>query len=185
MTSDVWRQGAVPSGIVQVDVQNPTTDQASTVKANWVSTLGGQRTVAVIGKAMSYTPVTWDAKDAQWLESRQFSVAECALMFGLRPEDLGAAFGAASGSTSYGNRTDDAIQRIVDAYSPVMLPIEQAWSRLIPGRASVRGNAEALFRATTRERYQAPARPSDRHRDRRRVPRAGGQATRPGRLVHR
>lgn len=154
MTSGVWRHGAVPSGVVQLDTANPTTGQADLVKANWVSVLGGRRTVAVTGKAMTYTPITWSAEDAQFLESRQFSIAEAAIIFGLKPEDLGASFGAASGTESYGNRTDDAVQRITDAYMPVTLPIEQAWSRLIPGRNFVRGSAEALLRSTTRERYE-------------------------------
>lgn len=154
MAADVWTEGAVPSGLVQLDVANPTAEQASTVKANWVNTLGGRRTVAVIGKAMTYTPVTWSAQDAQWLESRQFSIAECALLFGLRPEDLGSSFGASSGALSYGNRSDDAIQRIADAYAPVMLPIEQAWTRLLGDGRTVLGNPESLLRSTTRERYE-------------------------------
>lgn len=154
MANTVWREGAVPSGIVQLDVDMPTTDQATTTKSNWIGAIGGRRTVAVIGKKMTYTPVNWSAQDAQWLESRQFSIAEAALMFGLRPEDLGSSFGASSGAMSYGNRTDDAIQRITDSYLPVMTPVEQAWSRLIPGRSFVRGNVEALLRSTTRERYE-------------------------------
>jgi hypothetical protein len=154
MAASVWREGAVPSGIVQMDKPNPTVDEATTVKTNWIGIHGGRRTVGVIGKAMTYVPVTWSAQDAQWLESRQFSIAECALMFGLRPEDLGSSFGASSGAMSYGNRTDDALQRITDAYMPVMLPIEQAWSRLIPGRPFVQGNPEALMRSTPTEQVQ-------------------------------
>lgn len=153
MTSGVWQQGAIPSGIVQLQTEHPTQEQVSAVKAAWIGALGGRRTVAVTGNNMSYQPVTWNAQDAQWLESRQFSIAECALMFGLRPEDLGSSFGASSGAVTYGNRSDDALQRIVDAYTPVMLPFEQAWSRLIPGRNFVRGNVEALLRSTTEQRY--------------------------------
>jgi HK97 family phage portal protein len=153
MAGDVWRAGAVPSGHVQIDVANPTAEQAAVVKANWVGNLGGRRTVAVTGKNMTYTPVSWSADDAQFIESRQFTVAETALMFGLRPEDLGAVIGTSSGTT-YGNRTDDAVQRIVDAYTPVMVPFEQQWTRLLPGRQAARGNPEALLRSTTKERYE-------------------------------
>lgn len=154
MTSGVWQQGAVPSGVVTIEAQSPTQDQVAAVKAGWIGALGGRRTVAVIGKNMSYAPVTWNAVDAQWLQSRQFTIAECALMWGLRPEDLGSSFGASSGAMTYGNRTDDAIQRITDSYVPAMLPFEQAWSRLIPGKNFVKGNVESLLRSTTRERYE-------------------------------
>lgn len=154
MANSVWTNGAVPSGMVKLDVDQPTEAQATTVKGNFVSLLGGQRTVGVIGKRMEYTPITWSADDAQFLESRQFSIAETCLMFGLRPETLGTSFGTASGSESYGNRTDDALQTITDSYTPVMFPCEQAWSRLVPGRAFVRGSAEALLRSSTKERLE-------------------------------
>lgn len=157
MASSLWREGAIPSGLVQLDVDQPSAAQAGTVKANWVGTHGGKRTVGVIGKKMNYVPVPWSADDAQFLESRQFSIAETALMFGLRPEDLGSSFGAASGVQSYGNRTDDALQRIVDAYTPVMLPAEQAWSGLIPGRNKVLGDAEVLLRSTPEQRMELHA----------------------------
>lgn len=154
MASSVWQQGAVPSGVVQMDVDHPTQAQADMVKANWVTNLGGKRTVAITGKAMTYVPITWSAQDAQFLQSQQFTIAECALMFGLRPEDLGSSFGASAGAMTYGNRTDDALQRIIDSYTPVMLPIEQAWSRLIPGKNYVQGDVDALMRSTTKERYE-------------------------------
>jgi HK97 family phage portal protein len=157
MASSVWKGGAVPSGVVQIDIDLPTVEQSNTVKTNWVGKIGGERTVAVIGKRMNYTPVSWSADDAQFLESRQFSIAECALMFGLRPEDLGSSFGASTGALTYGNRSDDALQRIIDGYSPCMLPVEQEWSRLITGRNFVRGNPEALLRSSTRERYELHA----------------------------
>lgn len=150
----VWKEGAVPSGVVQLDVNFPTTDQATTVKTNWVNTLGGRRTVAVTGKAMTYTPIQWNARDAEFLESRQFSIAETTLMFGLRPEDLGASF-AGSSALTYGNRTDDALQRITDVYTPILYPVELPWSRrLLPPAVRMRGNPEALMRSTTRERYE-------------------------------
>lgn len=152
MANDVWSTGAVPSGIVQLDVDNPTAAQASTVKSNWISVLDGRRTVAVTGKRMSYTPITWNADDAQFIESQQFSVAMIALMFGLHPSDLDASIGG-SGLT-YANRQDNALERITESYTPVLLPIEQAWSGLIPGRNFVRGDVEALLRSTPKERLE-------------------------------
>lgn len=158
MTGNVFSQGAVPSGVVQLATDFPTQEQVDTVKAAWIANQGGRRTVAVTGRSMTYTPVSWSAADGQFLEGRQFSIAESALMFGLRPEDLGASIGSGSGTGhTYANRSDDSLQRITDSYVPVMLPFEQAWSRLIPGRNFVRGTVEALLRSTTRERYEIHA----------------------------
>jgi len=152
MANSVWKTGAVPSGVVQLAVDLPTQQQATDVKANWIGAVGGQRTVAVIGQKMTYTPITWNADDAQFIEAQQLTVAQVALMFGLHPSDLDASIGG-SGMT-YANRSDNALERIVDAYTPVMLPIEQEWSRLVPGKNFVRGNPEAMLRSTTRERYE-------------------------------
>lgn len=154
MAASVYREANVPSGIVQLDTPNPTADQATTVKTNWSAIHEGRRTVAVIGNKMSYTPVSWSSRDAEFLESRQFSIAESALMFGLRPEDLGASLAGSSGAITYGNRSDDALQRITDAYTPIMLPIELTWSRLTPDGVRMRGAPEALLRSTTRERLE-------------------------------
>lgn len=155
MANSVFENGAVPSVHLQVDVPNLGADQAALTRRNWEGAHAGRRGTGVTGKNVSVTPLSWSADDAQFLETQQFSVAQAALMFGLRPEDLGATVGGSS--LTYGNRTDDAIQRITDAYVPVMMPIEQAWSRLIPGRNFVRGNAEALLRSTTKERYEVHA----------------------------
>jgi HK97 family phage portal protein len=153
MANSVWQTGAVPSGIVQLDVDLPTQEQATTVKANWVSVVGGQRSVAVTGKRMTFTPITWSADDAQFIQSQQLSVAQIALMFGLHPSDLDASIGG-TGMT-YANRQDNILERVTESYTPVMLPIEQAWSRLIPGKNFVKGNVEALLRSTTMQRYEA------------------------------
>lgn len=154
MAGSVWRQGGVPSGIVQLDTPSPTQEQVSIVKSSWMGAIGGKRTVAVTGSKMSYQPVSWSASDAEFLASRQFSIAEAALLWGLRPEDLGSSFGASSGAVTYGNRSDDALQRITDSYMPVAVGFEEAWSRLLPGRNCVRADVEALMRSTPRERIE-------------------------------
>lgn len=153
MANDVFTNGAVPSGVVTIDTDIPSDDQVKAVKSAWIGALGGQRTVAVVGKRMNYQPVTWSAEDAQFLEAQQFSVAQMALMFGLRPEDLGASVGGSS--LSYANRQDDALQRITDSYVPVLQPIEEAWADLLPGRLTVKGNVEALLRSTTTQRFES------------------------------
>jgi len=152
MSNSVWREGAIPTGVVELDTKYPTKDQVDIVKSGWVSLLEGRRTVAVTGTAMKYTPLSWSADDAQFIESQQLTIAQIALMFSMSPTDLDASIGG-SGLT-YSNRSDNALQRIVDVYAPVMLPIEQAWSRLVIGRSFVRGNPEALLRSSTRERYE-------------------------------
>jgi HK97 family phage portal protein len=151
MGKSVYTSSAVPSGIITVDQDVPTKEQREFVEDQWTERYGGgPRGPAVIGKRMAYQPLSWSPRDAEFIEARQFSVAETTLMFGLRPEDLGAAIGGPG--MTYGNRTDDNLQRIIDSYDPLMRVVEDAWTDLVPG--AVKGEPEALLRSSTRERYE-------------------------------
>lgn len=152
--SSSWSTGAVPSAVIQLDQVNVKKETAEDIQTQWIENHGqGQRKPAVIGKALSITPLSWSPEDAQYCESVKLGVAQAALICGLRPGDLDAAIGG-SKVLSYGNREADALQRIQDSYSPWLSLIEQAWSQLIPGTNNVvRGNVEALLRTSTAERF--------------------------------
>ena len=77
-------------------------------------------------------------------------------MAGMRPEDLGAAI-AGGGGVTYGNRTDDGLQRVTDSYSEWLNLFEDAWTDLLPVGLEVRGNVEALLRTSTKDRYEVHA----------------------------
>jgi len=152
MSNTVFREGGVPSGVLELDTPFPTALQVKAAKEGWIGMLDGRKTVAVTGTATKYTPIAWSAEDSQFIEAQQFSVAASALIFGIAPSLLDATIGG-TGKT-YGNRQADQLAAVTESYSPVMAPLEQAWSRLIPGRNFVRGNVEALLRSSTRERYE-------------------------------
>jgi phage portal protein BeeE len=147
-----FRTGGVPAGIATIHQTDPVTqDQSDAVNTSWQTKFGhGQRKVAVLNENISFTPVAWSPHDAEFAETRRISVAEAALMVGLRPEDLGSSYGG-SGQT-YGNRSDDAIQRIVDSYTPWVEILETPFSDLV-GRP-VEADPEALLRLTPREREE-------------------------------
>lgn len=147
-----FKTGAVPSMTVQLDVDYPTIEQTDAAKSGIMTKLGsGKREPLVHGKAMTLSPVSWSPHDAEFIEARKLSSAEAALMVGLRPEDIGATLGEAS---TYGNRTDDSLQRITDSYGPWMSLIEGPFSDLLDPGQSVNGNPEALLRTSTRERLE-------------------------------
>lgn len=147
-----FRSGSVPSMTVQIDDPSPTEQQVDATKIGLMAKFGmGQREPLVHGSGMVVTPVSWSPHDAQFVEARQISYAEAALMVGLRPEDIGASLGT---SMTYGNRSDDALQRITDGYAPWMARIEGPLSDLLGEGYEVRGNPEALLRTSTRERLE-------------------------------
>lgn len=148
-----YKSGGVPTAVVQIDAAVPTAEQIQAVNDGWITAHGGgTRKPAIVGKNMNITPLSWSPADSEFVESRKLSIAEAALICGLRPEDLGASIGG-SGLT-YGNRSDDALQRITDSYSPWLNLIEQGWSDLLPANQTVEGNPESLLRMSTRERLE-------------------------------
>jgi HK97 family phage portal protein len=146
--------GGVPSTVITLDVNKVEKDVATQVQSDWIDAHGSaSRKPAVVPKTMSVTPLSWSPEDAEFIEARQLSIAEAAMMCGLDPSDLSASVGATS-SITYANATERNIQRVIEAYSPWMQRIERAWSELTPGRLKVRGNPEALQRTSTKERLE-------------------------------
>ena len=150
-----YRTGGVPAGVVTIDQTGPVTiDQTDTINDSWQTKFGNsQRKVAVLPKGLSFTPVSWSPHDAEFAESRRIGVAEAALMAGLRPEDLGSTFGG--GGMTYGNRTDDSIQRITDSYGSWTELLEQALTDLVGRTFDV--DPTALLRLTPREAAEVEA----------------------------
>lgn len=151
--TNTFKNGSVPSAIITLDTPVVEEDVAEAVQSRWINRHGaGERKPAVIGNKMKVEPIGWSNKDTEWIEGRKLSIAECALMCGLDPSDLSAAVG--NTSLTYANLTQRQLSRISDSYAPWMNLVEQAWSDLIPGNNYVRGNAEALLRTSTAERYE-------------------------------
>lgn len=148
------RTGSVPSMSVKLDVDVPTDEQVTAVKSGIISKLGGgKREPFVHGRIMDVSPLSWSPHDAEFVESRRITLAEAALMVGLRPEDIGATLG---GSLTYGNRSDDAVQRIVDAYTPWLERVEGPLSDLLEV-GEVKGAPEALLRLTPQQAEELEA----------------------------
>lgn len=141
MAADVYSRGAVPTGILTVD--RPTVDltQAEDTQDQWIGHHGGQRKPAVLPSGWKFQALSWSPEDAQFLQSRQFMVAEIALMAGVDPSDLGAALDSGQGSSiTYANIEQKQIARQTDSYGPWMRRFEEAWSDLLPGGDTARFN---------------------------------------------
>lgn len=152
MAQDTYSRGAVPTGVLTAPVPNPTPEQATEAKERWITAQGGSRTPAVVGNAWKFQPISWSPEDAQFLESRQFTVAEVALMFNLDPTDLGAAIGTTS--ITYQNVEQQEIGRLVDAYTPLMMRFEQAWSDLMPKDTTCRFVPENRLRVDAKTKAE-------------------------------
>ena len=150
-----FRTAAENSVIIQVDRPELTEQQASAIQQAWIDRhTSGVRRPAVLPKSMSVTPLTFSPADAQFLESKQLSIAEVAFMFLLDPTDLTTSVGA-GGTLTYANREQREIERLTHAVGPWLRRFEQAWADVLPGRRNIAFNVENLLRTDTLTRMQA------------------------------
>lgn len=152
LAADTYARGSVPSGTLTVDRPTINDKQAEDVQNQWIEKHGGNAAPAVLPKGWTFQPLTWSPEDAQFLQSRQFSVAEMALMFNLDPTDLGAAIGGSS--ITYQNTEQAEIGRLVNAYDPWVRRFEQAWSDLIPSSTQARFVPENRLRLDAKTRAE-------------------------------
>lgn len=154
-----YSSGGAPSGIISIDTQGaafPGDDELSRIGSQWDSQHGaGTRKIAIMPNGLKFQPIQWTPEEMQFLASRQFGIAEMALMFNLDPTDLSASIGGQS--MTYANIEQREISRNVNTYSADLHRIEDAWSDLLPGEQCVYGNPEALLRMDTKTRYEAHA----------------------------
>lgn len=156
MAADVYSRGAVPTGVMTTDRPVMDAGQAQEVGDQWVERFGrGSKRPAFIPQNWKFQPISWSPEDAQFLQSRQFSVAEIALMADLDPSDLGAALDSGQGSSiTYSNIEQKQIARTVDSYGPWMRRFEEAWSDLLPGGNTCRLDPDRLMRMDAKTRAE-------------------------------
>jgi len=119
--------GANLSGILNVRGRLDKA-KADGIKASWNAafdtTLGSPNGIAVIEEGMTFTPVTVNPKDAQMLESRQFSVIEICRFFGISPTK---AF--STEASSYNSVEAGQLAFLTDTLQPIVAKIENEFNR--------------------------------------------------------
>lgn len=83
----LFNSGLLNGGVLQTDQELDET-QAALTKKRWQDKVAGiakAYEVAVLDRGLKWTPATIPPKDAQWLEARQFGIAEVARIFRTPP----------------------------------------------------------------------------------------------------
>ena len=84
-----FKQGGRPPGVVETQLAKILDDNRKNLEESWLSGRGDNwHKVAFLPKGMKYTQVGIPPNDAQWLESRKFTVTEIARMLGVPPHLL-------------------------------------------------------------------------------------------------
>lgn len=133
---------ATPSGAIKVP-EKITKPEALKILEGWEATHSGRKRPGVLGGGSEWQPLSFSPVDAQFLESRTFSVQEIARMFGLHGMFLLVPTGD---SLTYS--TTEGINRftLTTTIAPTYLArIEQAFSRMLPTGRSARFNTDELL----------------------------------------
>lgn len=151
--------GGALSGILEMDTDATPATREKVRKAfqSYASDMDTVFKMAVIDKGMKYTPIGISQSDAQFIESRSFSVEEIARFTGI-PE-----FMLQSGKQSYNSNEQQQLVFVTNALVPHVTMWEQEWAYKLYTDAELRSgcymrfNVSALMRgddATRSKFYQ-------------------------------
>ena len=148
-----FRDGAHPTTVIAPKV-DPGKEAAEELKQRIRNVVSGtSRDPLVLPADVEFRQIQVSPEDSQFLDLMRFSGAEIAGFFGLMPEHVGLPVdGTALQYSNRENRQQDLLQ---DAVMPVLIPLQEGLSALLPRPQRVRFNPAGLLRADLKARYDS------------------------------
>lgn len=118
-----YANGARPSGVLEVDGRLDE-EKRNLLQKNFTDKYSGDNAfkVAILDLGMKYTQLGISQQDAQYIESRQFTVAEICRFTGI------PAYMMQEGKQSYNSNEQQKLDFLVDTLTPHLVQIEQEWA---------------------------------------------------------
>lgn len=148
-----YANGARPSGVLEVDGK---LDEAKRdlLQKNFTEKYSGDNAfkVAILDLGMKYTQLGISQNDAQYIESRQFTVSEISRFTGI-PEYM-----MQEGKQSYNSNEQQKLDFLVDTLTPHLVQIEQEWAHKLFSAADrdaglyLKKNVAGILRGTHEQR---------------------------------
>lgn len=129
------------------------------LRSSWTSVYSGKANagkVAILEEGMKFNPFTMPMEDAQYIETRKFSVSEIARIFGVPPHKIGDLEKA-----TFSNIEHQSIEFVNDGLMPHLVQIEQeVAAKLLTPRQRAAGwsakhNLKALLRGDVKAQMEA------------------------------
>jgi HK97 family phage portal protein len=146
-----FSNNATPAGFLEIPgvVDKQTKD---TIRADWYGTHGGvtkSQLIGIIGQGMKFNPISVQARDAQFLESRKFTVTEVCRWFNIPPHMI---FDLERSTNN--NIEQQSLESVIYTFRPWCVRIEQAIKcKMIPeDDVTVEHRLEGLLRGDTAAR---------------------------------
>jgi HK97 family phage portal protein len=145
-----FRDGGHPNAIVGVDGQ-PTEEQALSLKEKLLGITRGNRELIVMPKSTTYTALSVNPEDSQFIETMRYSVEQVCRIFGEDPADHGSSGGGSS--LTYANRSDADLARFKRRQFWVT-KLQETLTALIPRPQVVKLNTSSSLMMTAKERHE-------------------------------
>jgi HK97 family phage portal protein len=144
----MFSTGLTVAGIVTPDEDDPDWSDAQRIKDEINGALSGNEnagTVAVLNRKLKFQKMEMSAEDAQFLQSRQFSIEEIARWFGVPPTELMQMDKQTSWGTGIETQQRGLARTVL---APWATRLEQRLSRLLPNPRFVEFDFAGLERPT-------------------------------------
>lgn len=148
-----FTDGSTPSALL-VNAEQIDEGTARTAKNRWIAATQGSREPVVLGKGWDYKAIQISPEESQFLETSQFSEAQCARMFGPGYAEI-LGYSSGGGSMTYSNVVDRRVDLLAFSLSRWLRRVDRVLSMFVPRPQKVRLNRDALLESTTLQRYQA------------------------------
>lgn len=152
--SNLFKNGAKPSGLVTPKSGTWTAEQVSQIKTMWDAQNNGvdnAHKTMLLTSELQYTPMSTTANDAQWVESRRFQIEEICRYFRVSPTKIFSQVGSQSYASveqahiAHDQDTDAQwIERFVQSANKSLLTLADRRAGIeisIDNRAALRGTA--------------------------------------------
>lgn len=154
----LFEKGAMPSGVLETEAAFKDPKAAERIRQEFKEKYQGvdkSGEVVFLEQGLKYKPLSITNSDAQWLESRAFTIADIARMFKLSPlllQDLSHG--------TYSNFSEAQRSFLSQTLRPWLTNLQQAFSsRLVAintqGITFIEFETKDLLRASTEERFAA------------------------------
>ena len=155
-SAQYFRNGSRPSGILTAP-NSSGYEQMQGLADSWYVRHGGienMHRVAVLSGDVTFTPISFNADDSQFLQQRELSTREIARIFRV---PAWAIDGATGDSLTYANVAEQARALVTYSLRPWLVRIERALANdtdLCPGNTYVQFDLDGLLRADAATRSE-------------------------------
>ena len=147
-----FNAGGMPTGVLKIHRPEITAEQAQGAKDAWISRFAGAPSIAVLNELTDFSPISFRPVDSQLVESRNLSLVEVGLLWGVPPSMLGANVG----NSTYRNAQQETLQLRQAALAPWIALLEESASlELLPRGQHLAWDLMAFLQTDTLSQYQA------------------------------